>query len=716
MNKVRLDPEELLNDLDPDQRRVAVQTRGPVCIQAGAGTGKTRAITYRIAYGVLIGDYQPAQVLAVTFTARAAAEMRSRLNTLGVSGVQARTFHAAALRQLSYFWPTVVGGPFPKVIEYKGSMMLAVAKRLGLPDDKTAVRDYCSEAEWAAVSMLNPADYLAHVHRLGHTPPAGLSVEQTAKMLEQYLVVKQERNVIDFEDVLALTAGMLEDRPDIAQQVRAQYKHFLVDEYQDISALQKCLLDQWLGTHNRNLCVVGDTAQTIYSFAGADPKYILNFQKEYPGATKLVLNRDYRSTPQIVALANQIVQKDPVTKKDAVHLKSMRESGPGVEYHSYADDIAEAQATAKKISELLKTGTKPAEIAILFRTNLQSQAFEDELGALQIPYTVKGGKSFYQRDEVRNFLRRLNTLAKTPGLAHLEDWSSGVMEMARGLGWSQQKPDLTGAVLERWESLNLLINLAIEKQVAGLSLTQFVVELNEHASAQTIPVETGVTLASIHSAKGLEWETVFLVGASEGLLPINQAKTVEQIAEECRLTYVAVTRAKRKLYISYARKRSVHRKDQRQCSRFLKTNWPKTDSGVNGESGQGSGNQMGTGSKRSGGQVLRGNNPRGEKKTRQLTKEFLEQISPDQLALFESLRAWRWEVSQRREVPAYTVLSDATLRDLVLYPPMDLDGLETCRGIGPAKLRLFGQAILAILQGATLAEALDRTQLENPEE
>ncbi len=662
--------EELLKHLDPDQAKAARALRGPVCIRAGAGTGKTRAITYRIAYGVRTGVYHPYSVLAVTFTVRAAAEMGARLRLLGVEGVQARTFHSAALRQLRYFWPTAIGGQLPKLIENKSSLVGAVASRLGLPKDRVAVRDYCAAIETAAVSMVSPDNYGKWAKSGGVLPPAGISTYDMADILRGYLEAKRERAVIDFEDVLALTCGMIEERPDIAQQIRSQYRFFVVDEYQDISPLQKHLLDLWLGERNRDLCVVGDAAQTIYSFAGASPEYLVNFAQEYPGANTITLSRDYRSTPQIVSLANGLVNRDKETKKQAVKLTSMRESGSAVHFTRYPDDEAEASAIAKMIKEKIDAGTPAGEIAVLFRTNAQSSMFEAALAHLEVKYCVRGAEGFFKRPEVSALLKQASIIA---GRGAKGDIGEIVAELARPLGWSPKAPSTQGAILDRWEALNTLVAQAQLKQVAGLSLASLVQEWQELAQAQLDPSGGGVTLASFHSAKGLEWKIVFLVGVSEGLLPITQAKSPKELTEERRLAYVAVTRARDELFLSYAKKRSLDRKATRSCSRFFSPLWPREESAV---------------------KTVR------TPSARQDTKRFLNEASQEEQELFEHLRLWRREVSQGQGKPAYTVLSDTTLRDIATAAPQTLKQLSLLRGIGPVKLEKFGAAVLKILRGA----------------
>src|SRR6476469_8901179 len=359
--------DDVLAALDPEQREVAASPHGPMCVLAGAGTGKTRAITHRIAYGVHSGAYQPQRVLAVTFTARAAGEMRTRLRELGVGGVQARTFHAAALRQLHYFWPQAIGGAAPEVLPHKASVVAEAGSRLRFQLDRTTVRDLSSEVEWAKVSMLTPETYPAAARRAGRDP-AGLDVTAAARVLALYEEVKTERGVIDFEDVLLVTAGVLQDHPQIAETVRRQYRHFVVDEYQDVSPLQQRLLDLWLGGRDE-LCVVGDASQTIYSFTGAGPKYLLEFKQRHPSAQLVKLVRDYRSTPQVVALANGLLAGVPLAQRHArLELVAQRPAGPEPTFSEYDDDVAEAASVAARARALVAQGVRASEVAVLFRT------------------------------------------------------------------------------------------------------------------------------------------------------------------------------------------------------------------------------------------------------------------------------------------------------------------------------------------------------------
>jgi DNA helicase-2/ATP-dependent DNA helicase PcrA len=685
----------VLEALDPEQREVATRLRGPLCVLAGAGTGKTRAITHRVAYGVHSGVYVPQQVLAVTFTARAAGEMRTRLRDLGVGGVQARTFHSAALRQLQFFWPQVVGGAMPSLVSQKAPLVGAAASRLRLQVDRAAVRDLSAEIEWAKVSMVEPDDYPAAAARAGRSGAAGIAPLTVARLLRGYEEVKTERGVIDFEDVLLLTAGVLDERPDVAATVRQQYRHFVVDEYQDVSGLQQRLLDLWLGDRD-DICVVGDASQTIYSFAGADPQHLLGFRRRFPEAEVVRLVRDYRSTPQVVGLANRLLDKAPPAARTArVELVAQRPAGPEPELSDHDDDVAEADALARRIRRLVDQGTPPREIAVLYRTNGQSEPLEQALAEVGVGYLLRGGERFFARPEVREAVLLLR------GAARGDDGSAPVGEAARavlaGVGWSHQPPSGTGAVRERWESLQALVALADDLAATrpGCRLPDLVAELEERASAQHAPAVDGVTLASLHAAKGLEWDVVAIVGLSEGLVPISFASdSPEAVEEERRLLYVGVTRARERLLLSWARARTPGGRASRRPSRFLegvvagvsasskpdarrRTPRARRTSSLHTEC-RGCGTALSTAVERKTGRC--------------------STCPPDHdEQLFEALREWRAGVAKEQKVPAYVVFTDATLEALSFAKPADAQGLLKISGIGRTKVERYGEAVLEVV-------------------
>ena len=662
-----MNPEELLNALDPDQRAVATQVAGPLAVLAGAGTGKTRAITYRIAYGAAVGAFDPSNVLAVTFTQRAAFEMRHRLAQLGVPKAQARTFHSAALRQLRHFWPTVVGGPLPDVIPHKASLVAASAARLGITIDRTNVRDIAAEVEWAKVSMVDAAHYASRVARLRRDVPAGLDAADMARLLDVYEDAKNERGVIDFEDILIYLCGMLQERADVASIVRKQYRSFVVDEFQDVNLLQARLLDLWLGGRH-DVCVVGDVAQTIYSFTGASPDYLTGFGRKHPGARIVELTRDYRSTPQIVSLANDVLARSS-QREGTVRLSSQREGGAQVTYRTYDDDRAEAEGVAASIADLIDAGMAPHSIAVLMRTNGQSQAFEEALGARGIPVAVAGGKPFFARDDVRTAISRLRAAAA----AATDTGSVGeiVRDVLSGVGWAPEAPS-GQAGSERWSNMNAIVGWADDSQAQ--TLPAFVAELDERVAYQVEPDKAGVELATIHAAKGLEWDAVFLVGVAEGLLPISYAKTAAAREEERRLLYVAITRARDLLTVSWARSRGADGRGKRKRSRLLDGIWPEEA-------------------------LVGAPKKRARASTRALNQAFEEEASPQAIELFGRLKAWRLEVSRQAGVPPFAVFTDQTLRDIAQAMPKNTTQLRVIRGIGDVKVQRFAAPVLALVRG-----------------
>lgn len=700
----------MLDGLDPEQREVATALHGPVCVLAGAGTGKTRAITHRIAYGVRAGILQPSSVLAVTFTNRAAGEMRGRLRQLGAGGVQARTFHSAALRQLQYFWPKVVGGDMPRLLERKIQLVAEAAARCRIRLDRNELRDVTGEIEWAKVTQTVPADYPAVVAKSLRDAPRDTSeISQIYGMYEQ---LKRDRAVIDFEDVLLLTVGILQDRHDIADQIRRQYQHFVVDEYQDVSPLQQRLLDLWLGDRE-SLCVVGDASQTIYSFTGATPDHLLNFRTRHPSATVVKLVRDYRSTPQVVHLANGLLsQASGRAAEHRLELISQRDPGPEPVYAEYADEPAEAEGTARRIRDLIAAGTPAGEIAVLYRINAQSEVYEQALADAGVPYQLRGAERFFERQEVREAGVALRGAARAGGndslLDDAEDLPSQVRAVLSTKGWTSEPPAGSGAVRDRWESLAALVRLAQDFAQAktGATLSDLVAELDERAAAQHAPTVQGVTLASLHSAKGLEWDAVFLVGLTEGMMPITYAKTDEQIEEERRLLYVGVTRARLHLALSWALSRSPGGRASRRPTRFLNGMRPGSAApGARSAGGEG-GTERGSRRKRRGPALCR---VCGKTLTDAGEMKLMRcEDCPSDMdeALYERLREWRSDQAKELGQPAYCVFTDKTLMAIAEAVPGDERELSAISGVGGRKLERFGADVLTLCAGQELEEGV----------
>jgi DNA helicase II / ATP-dependent DNA helicase PcrA len=547
-----VDADGLLAALDPEQREVALATRGPVCVLAGAGTGKTRAITHRIAYAVATGVVNPAHVLALTFTVRASGELRGRLRALGESlpgsGVEtarASTFHAAALRQLTYFWPRVIGGRPPQLVDSKIALLREAARDLRIRADGAALAEALTEIEWAKVSQLHPDSYLPSAIAAGRSPALG--AESVTRLYAAYEQARRDRQLLDFESVLELTAAILLTEPAAAREVHAAFRYFVVDEFQDINPLQKLLLDAWLGDR-AELCVVGDPRQTIYSFTGATAQYLRKFGADYAGAAVIHLVRDYRSTPQVVALANRLI-----TGSDLV---AQRKAGPEPSVEQYPDEAAEATGVALRVVRLIALGVPPREIAVLVRINAHLERFEQALADAGVAFTVRGGDRFYERPEVRQALVLLRGAARavTDGADATGVPDSLPAAVRHVLNLTAAPPAGRGAARERWESLSAIAALAEEMTAArpDATLADFAAEMARRADYGHAPVANAVTLATMHAAKGLEWDAVLIPGLVEGIMPIMHARTPEAIEEERRLLYVAVTRAREHLALSWA--------------------------------------------------------------------------------------------------------------------------------------------------------------------
>ncbi|MFF5445129.1 ATP-dependent DNA helicase UvrD2 [Streptomyces sp. NPDC012888] len=693
----------VLLGLDPEQREVATQLSGPVCVLAGAGTGKTRAITHRIAYGVRSGAFKPASVLAVTFTNRAAGEMRGRLRGLGAEGVQARTFHSAALRQLQYFWPKAVGGDLPRLVERKVQLVAEAGARCRVRLDRNELRDVTGEIEWAKVTQTVPADYPAAALKARREAPRDLA--EISQIYGTYEQLKRDRAMIDFEDVLLLTVGILQDRQDIAETIRGQYRHFVVDEYQDVSPLQQRLLELWLGDRD-SLCVVGDASQTIYSFTGATPDHLLDFRTRYPHATLVKLIRDYRSTPQVVHLANGLLRQARGRAADhRLELVSQREPGPEPAYAEYPDEPAEAEGVARRIRDLIAAGVPAGEIAVLFRINAQSEVYEQALADAGVPYQLRGAERFFERQEVQRALVTLRGAARSgsndPLLADVVELPAQVRAVLSGQGWTPEPPAGSGAVRDQWESLAALVRLAEDFAAShpGATLADLTDELEERRAAQHAPTVQGVTLASLHAAKGLEWDAVFLVGLTDGMVPITYAKTDEQIEEERRLLYVGVTRARLHLGLSWALSRSPGGRASRRPSRFLHGLRP-------GSASAGAGPVAGD-------RASRRRARRGPALCRVCGKTLTEagelklmrcEDCPSDMdeGLYERLREWRSAQAAEQGLPAYCVFTDKTLIAIAEAAPADAGELAMISGVGGRKLDRYGAEVLAICAGQEL--------------
>ena len=703
-------PEALLDDLDPEQRQVATALSGPVAVIAGAGTGKTRAITYRVAYGVATGAYNPTSVLAVTFTTRAAGELRGRLQRLGAHGVQARTFHSAALRQAQYFWPQVYGGELPHVLDNRMPLVAEAASRLRVKIDTPGLRDLVAEISWSKVSNVSAEDYprlaLQHNRRI-----ASYDTETVSRVFAAYEQAKRDRSRIDFEDILLCAAALLSEHPEIADMIRRTYRHLVVDEYQDVSPLQEALLNLWRGDR-AELCVVGDPAQTIHSFAGAQASYLTGFGRRFPQATVIRLVRDYRSTPQVVRCANTIMAapaREPGGNGfQPVTLQAQLSAGPEVEFVESQDESAEAAGIGDWILQQATAGVDFRDMAVLFRINAQSPAIEQALADRNIPYLVRGGERFYERPEVRQALLTLRTNARTMTGAEQGSAVEQMKAILLTLGWSPQPPEGGGALRERWESLAALLSVAEDLEVEAngtaelaasprndqdpLTLQAVSAELDRRAEAQHVPAAQGVTVSTLHSAKGLEWDAVALLGIHEGSLPFILASSPEQISEERRLLYVGVTRARRLLRISWSRTRNGNGQPRRP-SHFLEPVLPDALRAPARPARPRRHSRQSALSLhcRSCGRSL------SEAAERKIGRHLGCPATFDDHTM-TMLREWRRQEAADQQLPAYCVFTDATLIAIAEARPSSIGELIKVQGLGPTKADRYGEHLLAIIE------------------
>ncbi|WP_421845826.1 ATP-dependent DNA helicase UvrD2 [Mycobacterium sp.] len=685
--------------LDDEQRDAVLAPRGPVCVLAGAGTGKTRTITRRIAQLVASGHVAPGQVLAVTFTQRAAGEMRARLRSLdatarsGAGTVQALTFHAAANRQLRYFWPRVIGDTGWQLLDSKFAVVARAASRSKLNASADDIRDLAGEIEWAKASLIGPEDYVAAVATACRDTP--LEAAQIAVVYSAYEALKTRGDgvaLLDFDDLLLHTAAAIENDAAVAEEFRDRYRCFVVDEYQDVTPLQQRVLSAWLGDRD-DLTVVGDANQTIYSFTGASPRFLLDFSRRFPDAKVVRLERDYRSTPQVVELANKVITAARRRAAgSSLQLSGQREAGPAPSFREYSDEAAEAAAVAATITRLIDSGTAPSEIAVLYRVNAQSEVYEEALTEAGVVYQVRGGEGFFNRQEIKQALVALQRAAEQRVDEAVPDVVRGVLEP---LGLTTEPP-VGARAKERWEALNALAQLADDEvaQHPQLRLPALVGELRKRADSRHPPVVQGVTLASLHAAKGLEWDAVFLVGLVDGTLPISHALAhgpeSERVEEERRLLYVGVTRARVYLELSWALSRAPGGRQSRKPSRFLNGIAPQIRPDVSR-------------SRRNRGAAVRCricNNDLSSPAAVMLRRCETCAGDVDEELLLQ-LKAWRLNTAKEQNVPAYVVFTDNTLIAIAELLPADESALTVIPGIGARKLEQYGPDVSELVRRRT---------------
>lgn len=664
----------ILDALDPEQRNVATLLDAPVVVLAGAGTGKTRAITHRIAHAVSEGRYSPTATLAVTFTTRAAGEMRARLAGLGVRGAQARTIHSAALRQCQFFWPKAYGVAFPAVAENTFGLVARATHQVLGSSDTALVRDLDAEISWAKTSNVTPAQY---VEMAEGRSVNGASSGQVASVMTLYEKAKLTEGTVDFNDILLCNAVLLSEHEEVAATIRGAYRHFVVDEYQDVSALQHRLIKLWVDGRP-DVCVVGDPNQAIHSFAGADAGYLLRFADEYEDARTVRLMRNYRSSPEVIAAANKILR---VRSGAPGALQATQSAGPAPSFHGAPDETAESADVAEWLRAQHAAGTRWSELAVLYRINAQSPSLEAALTERGIPYTVRGTERFYDRAEVRQAIVEFGRLTQRDDSAPPTDVLGAVLT---GLGWKPEAPSGQGRQRERWESLSALRTMLAEEAEKREEWTapEAMTWLQERASWQAAPVAEAVTLSTLHAAKGLEWDDVAIVGVREGMIPFVLAQEEPALSEERRLLYVGFTRARRALRVSWAASRGKATRSRfiaDQVSGPITVGKPRQTTSVRSRTCRVCGNPLHSAAER------------------KLSRHEDCEVAYDE-ELFEALRAWRKRVAEETKMPAFVVFTDATLQAIAEAVPTTPRELLKLPGIGQSKLTRYGDGALEVIR------------------
>jgi DNA helicase II / ATP-dependent DNA helicase PcrA len=644
--RVVANPDEPLSGLNPGQLQAATAVRGPVAILAGAGTGKTTTITHRIAYQVATNAFRADQILAVTFTEKAAQELKGRLRELGVDGAQARTFHSAALAQLSQLWPAYTQTPLGDILDSKGPIVASLANALPPPHKFLPRRELASEIEWAKNSLTPPDRYLDELARSGHQPP--IPPELMLRVYEGYERRKRAMQRVDFEDMLGLAIHLFDEHPDAAREIHQRFLAFTVDEYQDVNPLQNALLERWLGGRDE-LCVVGDDYQTIYGFTGASPSYLLDFGRRFPDAGIVTLEENYRSTPEILGIANRLAAGMGGFRKT---LRTARAGGPAPSIRAVPDDDAEVSFVVGEVRRLLGVGVALEEMAVLYRINARSEPFEEACAAAGIPYQVRDG-AFLRRPGPRAVLHRLRREPSgTPVAGTVERVTDALGFDADGGGGEDSEEAVT-----RQADLARLRALAREfaEALPGGDLTAFLEELTRRFSTEQ--TGRGVNLMTYHRAKGLEFDAVFLPRLLDGELPFRSGRSRAPVEEERRLLYVGITRARRYLFATWPAASSKGR------SPFLDEITGGSDRTVP---------------------------PRTAAKPSPVK---VEAGGP----LFDALKQWRRERAKTDGVPAYVVFHDSTLAAIAERKPRTSRELRTISGVGPAKLERYGPEVIAVV-------------------
>jgi DNA helicase-2/ATP-dependent DNA helicase PcrA len=703
------DGARLLHGLNEAQRRAVMSPVVPMCILAGAGSGKTRVLTRRIAYRAATGQHDPRHVLALTFTRKAAGELTTRLRALGLrDSVAAGTFHAIALAQLRARWSEKGITP-PELLDRKvGFVARLMPTSSGRASSGRAARevlplDVVAEIEWAKARRVTPEGYAKAASEARRKPP--LEPAKLAAVFERYEEEKKRRRLVDFDDLLMLCLRDLTRDPDLAAAVRWRRRHLFVDEYQDVNPLQQALLDAWLGDR-ADLCVVGDPNQAIYAWNGADAGYLNTFASRWTRSEVVALDENYRSSPQILAVANAVLagatraRGKRTDDEGPGSLQANQPEGPIPDIRSFPDDRAEARAIARAVRDARKPGAPWSAQAVLVRTNAQTTVLEEAFRLARIPVRTRGNSSLRDQPEVKAALRDLSR--------HSGDFATALKDLAASVepdeaegGGAEAEGDGGGVRADSREAnIQALVRLGQDYAAVDVQPTPagFVAWLN--ATARNDQPDLGsdaVELATFHSAKGLEWPIVHLAGLEQGLVPIGHAQTAAELAEERRLFYVAVTRAEHQLHLSWSQSRTFGlRTAARERSPYLADVETAIDALTAGEVPADWRAFFAERAERDGQQQLVTSS--GRRKGASRAAGALSDLDDDGQRLFEALKQWRAGVAKGASVPAYVVFHDSTLEAIAGARPRSNADLLALPGLGPVKVGRYGEGVLEVVQ------------------
>ncbi|MHB1138109.1 MAG: ATP-dependent helicase [Microthrixaceae bacterium] len=684
-------PQALVRGLNAAQLEAVTSEASPLRILAGAGSGKTRVLTHRIAHRAATGTLDPQRVLAVTFTRKAAGELRDRLGRLGLrSGVTAGTFHSIAYAQLRQRWEERGIRP-PELLERKvGFVARLMSSRTG-----TLPLDVVAELEWAAARRVTPETYVAEATRARRTPPLALGT--VAEIYARFAEEKRRRRLVDFDDLLRLAARDLAADPVYASARHWRFRHLFVDEFQDVNPAQHALLAAWLGPDS-DLCAVGDPNQAIYAWNGADARYLTDFDRYFPGSSTVTLEDNYRSTPQVLTVANAVLDAG---NRVPIRLRPHRPDGAIPTVRDHDDGAAEAAAVARAARDRHRPGAAWNEQAVLVRTNAQAAVMSEAFTSARIPHKVRGAGDLLEQPEVRQAittLRRATSLQTA--LGDLEDEvrrsapeALGTIEPTAGDGATgpagggaagvATAPAAAPGGLSAERAANLVELVRLGREYLVLDPTGgtvgFVSWLTSALRGEDRHGGDSVEIVTFHAAKGLEWSIVHVAGLEEGFVPIHHAKdTPDDLEEERRLLYVALTRARDELHCTWARSRTFgSRSLQRKPSPWLGT--IATTVGARAP------------------EVPRADGVARARAARaSLPRPGAPTSGPDK-ELFEALREWRRAQAKEADVAAFVIFNDATLIALTEQRPRTRAALLKVPGIGAVKAQRFGEDVLRIV-------------------